>query len=121
MAFLLRETATATFLQLTELLRKKYHLPWWRPQWVKYQAAKTAFVFKEGRTRNDGEKALPDLPGFDSAISAISNKPFGADRAAKLELECWIVHREGEEHLPEDLPKLSAETAAVMCHLPCEH
>lgn len=60
------------FFQLTELLRKEYHLPWLRSQWVSYQAAKAAFVFKEGRTRNDYEKALPYLRAFYSAISAIA-------------------------------------------------
>ncbi len=49
------------FFQLTELLRKEYHLPWLRSQWVGYQAAKAAFVFKEGRNRSDYEKALPYL------------------------------------------------------------
>ena len=120
MAFLLRETATTAFFQLTELLRKEYHLPWLRSQWVTYQAAKAAFVFKEGHTRNDYEKALPYLRSFYGAISAISDEPFDIHRAAELELEWWIVHREREKHSPEDLPKLLAETAAVMYHMPYE-
>jgi hypothetical protein len=104
------------YFQLTELLRKEYHLPWLRSQWVAYQAAKAAFVFKEGRSRNDYEKALPHLRDFYSAISAISDDPFDMNRAAELELEWWIVHREREKHSPEDLPRLLAQTAAVMYH-----
>ena len=108
------------FFQLTELLRKEYHLPWLRSQWVAYQAAKAAFVFKEGRSRNDYEKALPHLRGFYSAISTISDDPFDINRAAKLELEWWIVHRERERHSPENLPRLLAQTSAVMYHMPYE-
>ena len=108
------------YFQLTELLRKEYHLPWLRSQWVAYQAAKAAFVFKEGRSRNDYEKALPHLRDFYSAISAISDDPFDMNRAAELELEWWIVHREREKHSPEDLPRLLAQTAAVMYHMPYE-
>ena len=106
------------FIQLTELLRKEYHLPWWRSQWVAYQAARAAFPFKEGQTRADYEKALPYLRRFYGAISATSDEPFDVDRGAKLELEWWIVHRERDRHSPEDLPKLLAETPAVMYHLP---
>lgn len=108
----------ALYFQLTELLRKEYHLPWWRSQWVGYQAAKAAFVFKEGHTRSDYEKALPYLRNFYAAISAVSDEPFDVDRIARLELEWWIVHRQRERHSPEDLPKLLAETASVMYHLP---
>jgi hypothetical protein len=89
-------------------------------QWIGYQAAKAAFVFKEGRSRNDYEKALPYLQIFYGAISAVSDEPFDIDRAASLELEWWIVHREREKHSPADLPKLLAETAAVIYHMPYE-
>jgi hypothetical protein len=94
------------FFQLTELLRKEYRLPWLRSQWVGYQAAKAAFVFKEGQGRIDYEKALPYLQIFYGAISAVSDEPFDINRAASLELEWRIVHREREKHSPEDLPKL---------------
>jgi hypothetical protein len=108
------------FSQLTELLRKEYHLPWLQSQWIGYQAAKAAFVFKAGRSRNDYEKALPHLRSFYAAISASSDDPFDIDRAAELELEWWIVHREREKHSPEDLPRLLAQTSAVMYHMPYE-
>ena len=108
------------FFQLTELLRKEYRLPWLRSQWVGYQAAKAAFIFKEGCTRNDYEKALPYLLAFYGAIAAISDNPFDVNRAAELELEWWIVHRERDKHSPEDLPKLLAQTSAVMYRMPYE-
>src|SRR4030095_5331217 len=82
------------FFQLTELLRKEYRLPWLRSQWVGYQAAKAAFVFKEGQGRIAYEKALPYLQIFYGAISAVSDEPFDISRAANLELEWWIAHRE---------------------------
>jgi len=110
----------ALFFHLTELLRKEYHIPWLRSQGVAYQAAKAAFVFKEGRARNDYEQALPYLRRFYSAISSVSDAPFDAERAARLELEWWIVHRERARHAPGDLPRLLAETAAVMYHVPHE-
>ena len=89
------------FFQLTELLRKEYHLPWLRSQWVAYQAAKAAFVFKEGRTEPTTRR-LALSTWLLWRHSAISGEPFDVDRAAKLELEWWIVHREREKHSPED-------------------
>src|SRR5436190_981595 len=47
--------------QMTELLRTQYRLPFWRSNAVAYRAAKAAFVFKDGHTRADYERALPDL------------------------------------------------------------
>src|SRR5688500_8950441 len=49
------------FAQLGELLRTQYRLPLVRSNVVAYQAAKAAFVFKDGRGRADYEKALPNL------------------------------------------------------------
>ena len=108
------------FFQLTELLGREYRLPWLRSQWVGYQAAKAAFVFKEGPTRSDYEMALPYLLTFYGAISAVSDDPFDMNRAAELELEWWIVHREREQHSPEDLPRLLAQTSAAIYRMPYE-
>ncbi len=66
------------------------------------------------------KRPYPICSIFYSAISAISNNPFDVNRAAELELEWWIVHREREKHSPEELPKLLAETSAVMYHMPYE-
>jgi hypothetical protein len=108
------------FQQLAELLRGEYHLPYLRSHWVAFQAARAAFIFKKGRQRKDYEKALPYLQNYYSAIRKVSQESFDVDRAARLELEWWIVHRERAKHSPEDLPRLLAELAAELYHLPAE-
>src|SRR6185436_18994691 len=80
--------------QMTELLRSQYSLPFLRSNTVAYQAAKAAFEFKGGQNRQDYEKALPYLVSFYTAIHKVSDIQFDVDRAARLELEWWIVHRE---------------------------
>src|SRR5438552_14400258 len=81
------------FNELAELMRTQYHMPLVRSNAVAYQAAQAAFVFKEGHNRADYEKALPYLVKFYNSIREISDSPFDVDRAAKLELEWWIVQR----------------------------
>jgi hypothetical protein len=49
------------FTQLAELLRSQYHLPFATSNAVAYQAARAAFIFKEGKNRSDYEIALPHL------------------------------------------------------------
>src|SRR5262249_55666276 len=82
------------FSQLTLLLRHQYRMPFARSYVVGFHAAKAAFVFKDGKNRADYERALPDLIAYYQAIRKISQTPFDVDRAAVLELEWWIVHRE---------------------------
>jgi hypothetical protein len=109
------------FRQLTELLGEQYHFPFWRRQLVGYYAAKAAFVFKDGKSREDYEKALPDLKNFYGEIRDISTTDFDADRAAQLELEWWIVHRQRAEHQPGDLARALADTAAAIYNMPAEN
>lgn len=108
------------FHDMTVLLREQYKLPWLRSYGAAYQAARAAFVFKRGRVRNDYEKALPPLRGYYRTIREASDTPFEAERAAQLELEWWIVHRQRELHAPEDLEKSLAELQAVIYGLPAE-
>lgn len=108
------------FRQLAELLRKEYHLPFVRSHWAAYEAARAAFIFKEGQARSDYEKALPYLEDFYSAICKVSDRPFDVERAAKLELEWWIVHRERAKYPPETLQRLLAETSGVIYGMPSE-
>src|SRR5437899_2971366 len=82
------------FNQLSELLRTQYHMPLIRSNQVAYYAANAAFVFKDGKERSDYEKALPDLVKFYTAVREMSDLPFDVNRAARLELEWWIIHRE---------------------------
>jgi hypothetical protein len=108
------------FAQLAELMRSQYHLPLVRSNVVAYRAAKAAFVFKEGHGRSDYERALPDLVDFYMAIRRVSDIPFDIDRAARLELEWWIVHRERARHAPGDLDRALAELPAEVYRVPAE-
>jgi hypothetical protein len=106
------------FAQLAELLRTQYRLPFWRSNAVAYRAAKAAFVFKDGRGRADYERALPDLVSFYEAIRAVSDTDFDVARAARLELEWWIVHRERKRHAPGDLEHALAALPAELYRVP---
>jgi hypothetical protein len=108
------------FTQLTELLRQQYRMPVVRSNAVAYQAAKAAFVFKAGKQRADYEKALPNLLNYYAAIRALSDTPFEVERAAKLELEWWIVHRQRAQHKAGDLDRALAELQAELFRLPAE-
>ncbi len=108
------------FTQLAELMRSQYHMPFATSNAVAYQAAKAAFVFKEGRKREDYEKALPNLVKFYQAIRDGSDTPFDVEKAAKLELEWWIVHRQRARHEPGDLDRALAELPAEIYHVPVE-
>ncbi len=102
------------FGQLAELLRTQYRLPFWRSNAVAFRAARAAFVFKDGRDRADYERALPDLVSFYQSIRAVSDTDFDPGRAARLELEWWIVHRERRSHAPGDLERALAGLAAEL-------
>jgi hypothetical protein len=106
------------FNQLSELLRKQYRMPFARSNQTAYYAAKAAFTFKDGHGRADYEKALPNLVKFYSAIRKMSDIPFDVDRAARLELEWWIIHRERDRHAPGDLEKALAELQAEIYQVP---
>jgi hypothetical protein len=108
------------FNQLSELLRTQYNMPLLRSNLVGYYAANAAFVFKKGKQRADYEKALPDLVKFYDSVRKISDVQFDANRAAGLELEWWIIHRERAKHSPEDLPRALAALQAELYSLPAE-
>ena len=110
----------ALFAQLGELLRTQYRLPFARSNAVAFRAARAAFVFKDGRGRADYERALPDLVRFYTEIREVSDVPFDVERAARLELEWWIVHRERRRHQPGDLERALAELAAEVYRVPAE-
>lgn len=69
------------YFELTELLEKQYKLNFWRRQAMAFRAAKAAFVFKDGESRADYEKALPDLEKFYAAIRDISTTDFDSEQA----------------------------------------
>jgi hypothetical protein len=108
------------FLELAQLLRTQYGLPFLRSNVVAYRAAHAAFVFKDGHERADYERALPDLVAFYAALRDVSTTPFDADEAARLELEWWIVHRERDRHAEGDLARALAELGATIYGVPAE-
>lgn len=109
------------YSELTELLETQYKFRFWRRQIVAYYAAHAAFVFKDGKSRADYEKALPDLEKFYGEIRDVSTTDFDVKRAAKLELEWWIVHRDRKQYKEGDLARALAETAAEIYKLPTEN
>src|SRR5256714_4907033 len=106
------------FNQATELLRTQYHMTPVKSNLVAYYAANAAFVFKGGKQRSDYEKALPDLIKFYNYVHHMSDIDFDVDKAAKLELEWWIIHRQRAQHAPGDLDRALAELQAELYRVP---
>ncbi|WP_080054568.1 hypothetical protein [Spirosoma aerolatum] len=108
------------FWQSAELVRRQVHAPFWRSFVIAYHAAKAAFVFKDGKSRADYNRALPDLEAFYGAISAISKQPFNIDQTARHELEWWIIRREREHYPPVEWARLQAQTVANLYQIPVD-
>jgi hypothetical protein len=108
------------FNQLAELLRTQYHMTRVKSNLVAYYAADAAFIFKQGGQRSDYEKALPNLVKFYGAIHETGDLQFDVDRAARLELEWWIIHRQRAQHPPGDLEKALADLQAEIYHVPVD-
>ena len=79
-------------------------------------------MFQVGRDRADYQRALPYLERYYAAILAVSETPFDAARAARLELDWWIVHREAAEQArtPDELERALARLAAELYQVPAE-
>jgi len=108
------------FNQMAELLRTQYGMPLATSNAVAYQAAKAAFVFKDGKKREDYEKALPNLVKFYQAIHDGADIDFDVQKAAKLELEWWIIHRQRNKYQPADLDRALAELPAELYRVPAD-
>lgn len=93
------------FAELVQLLREQYHVAFWRAGLGAYEAARAAVVFQRGRNRAEYELALPNLVNFYSIIRRDSDIAFSVTRAARLELERWIIHRERTQHSLGDLER----------------
>lgn len=106
------------FLQLSRLMRRQFHAPYWRSLSMAWYAGKAAFVFKEGSRREEYARALPYLERYYSAVNRLSNKPFEVQKVAQLELEWWIIRREPACYSPADWERILAEEAGEMYHLP---
>ncbi len=107
----------ALFGELATLLRHQYGLPVLRSYVVAYHAARAAALFQGGHSHADYERVLPGLVAFYAAIGRVSVEPFDVNRAARLELDWWIVHRERAAHPREDLDRDLAVLQGELYHL----
>ena len=111
------------FNQAATTLREQYGTPRTRSYIIALEAARAAFTFKGGHSRSDYERALPQIESFYKSIRESSNIAFDPNRAAKLELEWWIIHRERRKHgeqAPEDLARALAELQSEVYRIPAE-
>ncbi|MEP7345246.1 MAG: hypothetical protein ABI877_08260 [Gemmatimonadaceae bacterium] len=108
------------FWQLANSHRLQYHMGPWRSLATAYRAAKSAFIFKDGKSREEYGKALPDLEQYFATVSALSLTPFDAHRAAQDELEWWIIRREPKRFTTVDWERLVAAVAGEIYQLPAE-
>lgn len=108
------------FGQLVALLQGQFHLQPLRAVTLAGLAARAAAVFQVGATHADYRRALPYLERYYAGIRAVSEVPFDPRRAAELELEWWIVHREVDDHPPGDLEAALADLAAELYQVPAE-
>ena len=108
------------FGQLVALLQGQFHLQPLRAVTLAGLAARAAAVFQVGATHADYRRALPYLERYYAGIRAVSEVPFDPRRAAELELDWWIVHREVDDHPPGDLEAALADLAAELYQVPAE-
>ena len=106
------------FGQLVALLQGQFHLQPLRAVALAGLAARAAAVFQVGESHDDYRRALPYLERYYAGIRAVSEVPFDPRRAAGLELEWWIVHREYVLHPPGDLERALADLAAELYQVP---
>ena len=108
------------FWQLAHSLREQFHSGFWSSFPMAYHAAKAAFTFKDGRSRVEYAKALPDLERYFADINALSLTPFDVKAAARNELEWWIVRREPAQYTTADWERLIAAVAGEIYQLPAD-
>ena len=106
------------FVQLATLLRQQYDFPLLRSYVAGYHAAKAAAIFQPGKGPDDYDKALPDLLAYYTAIHRVAPEPFDVQRAARLELDWWIIHRERARHPRTDLDRSLAGLQAELYSVP---
>ncbi len=104
------------FRQLITTLREQYGMPPVEATLNAYRAAHAAFVFKDGKSRTDYGKALRDLEAYYTDLNQRARQHFDSHRAAVLELEWWILHREPSPELARAL----ADLQAAIYQLPAE-
>jgi len=108
------------FVELTQLLRGQFHLPFWRSCVGAYHAARAAVVFQKGHSHADYERAMPDLERYYALIRRASTTDFDVRRVSRLELDWWIIHRERSRRRPEELYGALAELQSAIYQVPAE-
>jgi hypothetical protein len=108
------------FGQLVALLQGQFHLQPLRAVALAGLAARAAAVFQVGAAHADYLRALPHLERYYGGIRAVSDVPFDPWRAAWLELDWWIVHREDDARPEGELERALAELAAELYQLPAD-
>lgn len=106
------------FRQLARAHRVQFHTGYARSYLVAFRAGRAAFTFKDGRSRADYGEALPDLEQYFASINDIAARPFDVPRAAREELEWWIVRREPARHTTADWERYIAGVASNIYHVP---
>jgi hypothetical protein len=104
--------------QLVALLRGQFHLQPLRAVTLAGLADRAAAVFQVGASHADYRRALPYLERYYAGIRDVGEVPFDPVRAAGLELDWWIVHREVDDHPPGDLERALADLAAELYQVP---
>ena len=82
--------------------------------------AKAAFIFKEGSDSTGYEKALPALTNYYENINKVSTVPFNTAKAARLELNWWIIRRDRQQHPPAEWEQYLAAGSEAVYHIPAE-
>jgi hypothetical protein len=108
------------FGQLVALLQGQFHLQPLRAVTLAGLAARAASTFQVGAGHADYLRALPYLERYYAGIRAVSEVAFDPRRAAWLELDWWIVHREDAAHPSGDLERALADLAAELYQVPAE-
>jgi hypothetical protein len=108
------------FWQVARGQRIQYHTGFARSFASAYDAARAAFVFKDGQTRAEYAKALPELERYFASLNAVATERFDPKAAARNELEWWIIRRERDQHTTAEWERLIAEVAAEMYHVPAD-
>lgn len=106
------------FWQLAGGLRQQFHAPFWRSFGLAFLATKAAFTFKQGHSRLDYEKAMPDLITYYNAIQELTVERFDVPKVAALELDWWIVHRQRDRYSYADLATALEKTSAALYNQP---
>jgi hypothetical protein len=97
------------FAEIARLMRSQFGLGPARAALLAGLAVRAAVVFQGGHERADYVRALPLLRRYYAILRRASEVPFDPDRAAALELEWWIVHRDAARLPVGSLAEVGAE------------